>query len=467
MSDVADALAVLQFGDSFFPSGAVSFSWGLEGLSDSGVVTGADAVRVFVVGQLRARWAEFDRPVVVAAHQARMSLEDVTAIDAQVEMQSPCAELRSASRRMGEAMLSVFARLGIGEAATYRGLVKQGDALGHLAAMQGYLWGRADLSERDAVALSAHNFTTGLLGAGIRLGCLSHIDAQQILIEARREAASLAAQPVPTIDELSAYAIEAEIAVMQPRQQQSEGVRQLAPAKSGRCSVLLTPTEMERLTIYVAAELARKHKAKGLPLNHPEAVAYIVDEILEGAREGRSVADLIAWGSTLLSSDDVMPGVAHLMPMIQVEGTFPDGTKLVTIHDPIRPGKRTSKDEVVPGEIIADDGEIELNAGRRKAKLKVVNTGDRPIQIGSHYHFFETNKALDFDRKKSFGMHLDIPAGTSVRFAPGESKEVVLTEFGGTGEMLGLNGLTEGNWRSEAITTEALQRARARGFKGA
>jgi len=232
--------------------------------------------------------------------------------------------------------------------------------------------------------------------------------------------------------------------------------------------VLLTPTEMERLTIYVAADLARKHKAKSLPLNHPEAVAYIVDEILEGAREGRSVADLIAWGSTLLTSEDVMPGVAHLMPMIQVEGTFPDGTKLVTIHDPIRPGKRkAAKDEVVPGEIIADDGDIELNAGRRKATLKVVNTGDRPIQIGSHYHFFETNKALDFDREKSFGMHLDIPAGTSVRFAPGESKEVVLTEFGGTGELLGLNGLTEGNWRSEANRTEALQRARARGFKGA
>jgi urease subunit gamma/beta len=225
---------------------------------------------------------------------------------------------------------------------------------------------------------------------------------------------------------------------------------------------------MERLTIYVAAELARKHKAKGLPLNHPEAVAFIVDEILEGAREGRSVADLIAWGSTLLSSDDVMPGVAHLMPMIQVEGTFPDGTKLVTIHDPIRPGKRKrAKDEVVPGEIIAADGDIEINAGRRKATLKVVNTGDRPIQIGSHYHFFETNKALDFDREKSFGMHLDVPAGTSVRFAPGEAKEVVLTEFGGSGELLGLNALTEGNWRSGANKTEALQRARARGFKGA
>ena len=121
----------------------------------------------------------------------------------------------------------------------------------------------------------------------------------------------------------------------------------------------------------------------------------------------------------------------------------------------------------MPGEIIADDGDIELNAGRRKATLKVVNTGDRPIQIGSHYHFFETNKALDFDREKSFGMHLDIPAGTSVRFEPGESKEVVLTEFGGTGELLGLNGLTKGNWRERGQQGEALQRARARGFKGA
>ena len=125
------------------------------------------------------------------------------------------------------------------------------------------------------------------------------------------------------------------------------------------------------------------------------------------------------------------------------------------------------KDDVVPGEIITDDGDIELNAGRRKTTLKVVNTGDRPVQIGSHYHFFETNKALDFDREKSFGMHLDIPAGTSVRFAPGESKEIVLTEFGGTGELLGLNGLTEGNWRSEATRRKRCERPRQRGFKGA
>lgn len=232
--------------------------------------------------------------------------------------------------------------------------------------------------------------------------------------------------------------------------------------------MLLTPTELERLTIYVAAELARKRRKKGLLLNHPEAVAYIVDEILEGAREGRSVADLISWGSTLLSTDDVLAGVAALMPMIQVEGTFPDGTKLVTIHDPIRPGKEDkSLENLAPGEILADEGDIEINAGRRKVTIKVVNTGDRPVQVGSHYHFFETNKALDFDRAAAIGMHLDIPAGTAVRFEPGEAKEVIITEFGGTGELVGLNSLMEGSWRSESNRIEALKRARARQFKGA
>jgi len=232
--------------------------------------------------------------------------------------------------------------------------------------------------------------------------------------------------------------------------------------------MILTPTEMERLTIYTAAELARKHRAKGLKLNHPEAVALIADEILEGAREGRSVADLIAFGSTLLTGDDVMPGVADVMPMIQVEGTFPDGTKLVTVHDPIRPGKKKRpKDAVTPGEVIALEGEIEINAGRRKAKIKVVNTGDRPIQVGSHYHFFETNKALDFDRAGAYGMHLDIPAGTAVRFEPGESKQVVLTAFGGTGELYGLNGLTNGAAGSQTRKDAALRRAKERGFKGA
>jgi urease subunit gamma/beta len=232
--------------------------------------------------------------------------------------------------------------------------------------------------------------------------------------------------------------------------------------------MLLTPTELERLTIYTAAELARKRRMKGLKLNYPEATAIIADEILEGAREGRSVADLIGFGSTILNMDDVMPGVADLVPVLQVEATFPDGTKLVTVHDPIRPGKQKKDAKAVaPGEIVTPEGEIELNVGRRKATIKAVNTGDRPIQIGSHYHFFEANKALDFDRAASFGMHLDIPAGTAVRFEPGEAKEVTLASFGGSGEIFGLNNLTDGTIKGEKAKAGALAKAKAQGFKGA
>jgi urease subunit gamma/beta len=233
--------------------------------------------------------------------------------------------------------------------------------------------------------------------------------------------------------------------------------------------MLLTPTEMERLTIFTAAELARRRRARGLKLNHPEAVAIIADEILEGAREGRSVAELIGFGSTILTGDDVINGVTDMIPVLQVEATFPDGTKLVTVHDPIRPGKKkpATKGAVKPGEILVAAGDIEINAGRRKVSLDAVNTGDRPIQIGSHYHFFETNKALEFDRGKAFGMHLDIPAGTSVRFEPGRKKKVTLVEFGGTGELHGLNNLTGGSARSEEIKQAALRRAKERKFKGA
>ena len=231
--------------------------------------------------------------------------------------------------------------------------------------------------------------------------------------------------------------------------------------------MLLTQTELERLTIYTAAELARKRRNRGLKLNHPEATAIIADEILEGARDGRSVAEMISYGSTLLTSDDVMPGVGDMMHMLQVEATFPDGTKLVTVHEPIRSGKKKTKDNIVPGEIIAGDGDIKINAGKRSNKLIVLNTGDRPVQIGSHFHFFEVNPELDFKRKDAFGKHLDIPAGTAVRFEPGESKEVQLVKFGGAGEVHGLNSLTNGSTTSEVKKQEALLQAKNRGYKGA
>ncbi|MEO8297131.1 MAG: urease subunit beta [Burkholderiales bacterium] len=237
--------------------------------------------------------------------------------------------------------------------------------------------------------------------------------------------------------------------------------------------MLLTPTEIERLTILGVADLARRRRDRGLRLNCPEAIALIVDDILEGARDGRSVAEMISFGSTILNESDVLPGVASLMPMIQVEASFPDGTKLVTVHDPIRPcvGESSTGDAApdapTPGEIITAEGDIEINAGRRTAVLRAVNTGDRPIQIGSHFHFFEVNRALDFDRRMAYGMRLDIPAGTAVRFEPGEQREVTLVVFGGSAEIYGLNQLTEGSTANGAGIEAALERARAAGFSGA
>ena len=231
--------------------------------------------------------------------------------------------------------------------------------------------------------------------------------------------------------------------------------------------MLLTPTEMERLTIFTAAQLARRRRAKGLKLNYPEAVAIITDDILEGAREGRSVAEMMSIGSTILTTDDVLPGVAAMLPILQVEGMFDDGTKLVTVHDPIRAPEGAAADSLEPGVITALEGEIELNAGRPAARVRVVNTGDRPVQIGSHYHFFEVNRALDFDRAAAYGMRLDIPAGTAVRFEPGQGREVALVGFGGKQELTGLNDLTQGGALDDSGRSAALARAQAEKFRGA
>ncbi len=229
----------------------------------------------------------------------------------------------------------------------------------------------------------------------------------------------------------------------------------------------LTPTELERLNIFMAAQLAREHKRRGIKLSHPEAIAYICDELLMSAREGRSLKDLMGYGAEILSSDDVMPGVVELLPVLHVEAMFPDGAKLITVHQPIRPGKKKAAAGRRAGEIITPAGEIELNAGRRTARASVTNTGDRPVQVGSHFHFFEINRALEFDRAESFGMRLDIPSGTAVRFEPGQKKDVALVKIGGRGRVTGFNSLTEGMIDSPAVREQAIARAKARGFRGA
>jgi urease subunit gamma/beta len=196
----------------------------------------------------------------------------------------------------------------------------------------------------------------------------------------------------------------------------------------------LTPREKDKLLIAMAAMVARRRLERGVKLNHPEAVALITDFVVEGARDGRSVAELMEQGAHVLSADQVMAGIAEMIHDIQVEATFPDGTKLVTVHHPIR-GARA---ELTPGEVLAEPGDVLMNQGRETMIVTVSNTGDRPIQVGSHYHFFETNPALKFERDRTRGYRLDIPAGTAVRFEPGQSREVHLVALAGKREVYGL-----------------------------
>ncbi len=217
----------------------------------------------------------------------------------------------------------------------------------------------------------------------------------------------------------------------------------------------LSPHEHERLTLRVAAQTAHDRRARGLKLNHPEAVAVLSEWVLERARDGRSVADLMHAGRHVLGADDVLDGVAALIPEVQVEATFPDGTKLVTLHDPI-----VGASGFVPGEVVGPDDEIEINSGRPVTSVRVVNTGDRPIQVGSHYHFAEANPALSFDRGLAHGQRLDVPAGTAVRFEPGIVHDVDLVPFVGNRVIHGLRGAVAGALDVEAPGTNSESRGR-------
>ncbi len=200
--------------------------------------------------------------------------------------------------------------------------------------------------------------------------------------------------------------------------------------------MLLTPHEQERLLLSYAADLAWRRRERGLRLNYPEAVAVLCAFVLEAARDGRRVEDLMQAGREVLAVDDVMDGVPAMLPEVQIEATFPDGTKLVTIHDPFQVAGTAS---LVPGEVLPADGTIEINAGLPRTTITVANTGDRPVQVGSHFHLAQANAALDFDRQAAWGKRLDIPAGTAVRFEPGIAREVTLVPLAGSRIVPGLS----------------------------
>lgn len=219
--------------------------------------------------------------------------------------------------------------------------------------------------------------------------------------------------------------------------------------------MLLTPHEQERLMVAGAADVARRRRERGLLLNHPEAVAVLTAWVLEAARDGLTVAAIMSAGREVLDTGDVMEGVEVLIDELQVEATFPDGTKLVTLHGPIQAaaldagsvGDGAAEDGVarlVPGEVLLAEGDIELLPDRELVSVHVRNVADRPVQVGSHFHFAEANDALEFDRAAAVGRRLAVPAGTSVRFEPGVAVDVELVAFEGHRVTAGFRGLHTG-----------------------
>ncbi|OQV21346.1 Urease [Hypsibius exemplaris] len=252
----------------------------------------------------------------------------------------------------------------------------------------------------------------------------------------------------------------------------------------------LSPRELESLLIHQTGSLAQKRLARGCRLNHPESVALIASQLQELVRDGKhSLAQLMGLGGQMIGVNQVQPGVAEMIHEIQIEATFPDGTKLITIHHPI--GLADGNLELAfygsflpvpdvsvfrvsppllspnnhPGEIIPADAEpIEINKGRRTDVLLVQSFCDRPIQVGSHYHFIEANKFLQFDRARAYGMRLNINAGTAVRFEPGDIRKVVLTEIAGNRIVRGGNRLCDGAVSPENLTG-VMEKVKSQGFR--
>eukprot|EP01041_Mallomonas_annulata_P010749 gene10749-22458_t len=228
----------------------------------------------------------------------------------------------------------------------------------------------------------------------------------------------------------------------------------------------LTPREVDKIKLHNIGYLAQKRLARGLRLNLPESIALLVTQILELIRDGHmTVSQLMDLGKQILGRRQVFPGVPDLLEEVQIEGTFPDGCKLVTLHHPIclengnlamamegsflpvpliTAFKLHSDEEMIPGRIYICPGLIRINENRMSISISVTNMADRPIQVGSHFHFSETNPYLQFDRIRAHGKRLDILAGTAVRFEPGEAKTVSLVDISGNRVIRGGNGLCDG-----------------------
>ncbi|MGD9482154.1 urease subunit gamma [Streptomyces sp. TRM70308] len=221
----------------------------------------------------------------------------------------------------------------------------------------------------------------------------------------------------------------------------------------------LTPTERDRLLLFTAAELARARRARGLRLNVPEATALVADAVCEAARDGRRLAEAIEAGQAVLGPGDVLPGVADVLTEVHVEAVFDDGSRLAVVPGPIGAATVDGPGAVLPGP--ADAGPAP------EVALTVRNTASVPVSVTSHFHFFEANPRLEFDRAAAYGMRLAIPAGSSLRFGPGERATAPLVPIGGARVAIGFAGLVDGPLDAPGARREALRRAAACGYLGA
>jgi urease subunit gamma/beta len=216
----------------------------------------------------------------------------------------------------------------------------------------------------------------------------------------------------------------------------------------------LLPAEQQRLLLFLAAELARARRARGLRLNQAEASAIVADAVCEAARDGCSYEDARARGRAALSEADVLDGVRELIPRLEVEALFGDGHRLVVLDDPLGPEPAEPVEPPPPW----------LESAMR---LTVVNEGDVPIAVTSHLHFFEANRRLRFDRAAAWGLRLALPARSKCFFQPGEPREVRLTPIGGARVVRGHGELVDGPLDDPGARDAALALARERGYAGA
>jgi urease subunit gamma/beta len=214
----------------------------------------------------------------------------------------------------------------------------------------------------------------------------------------------------------------------------------------------LNEAERDRLTIYLTAELARARRGRGLLLNVVEATALVADAVCEAARDGKRLGEAVDIARSVLSEREVLPGVVRAVPEVRVEAVFDDGSRLAVVRDPFRAGASSPQ----PPEPSGLAGEVEL---------EVTNTAAVPISVTSHFHFFEANPRLRFDRAAAYGMHLAVAAGAAVRFEPGGTRRVALVPVGGRRVVIGFAGLVDGPLDEPGARERALDKARACGYE--